>query len=230
MQSPREPISGLSDFKEGPATQPHEPMAPATGETAALAFYPLCERTSVAAASCRKLRTIPSPPLCASNVQSSKSPMSRDPRNTLPSATSLPSKIQHSTSNISSLHPCSDDPSPTSRGVRKVSRPRHCLLFGTGRPRRAVSAFYPVFVHQLAVLTSPRSVHEIWLRGFPEPLARQDHSPSLPSPGWFASTGQAACTLRAGSMEYPYGRAFPSRVGFRWWFLHFHVLVFPQGT
>ena len=23
---------------------------------------------------------------------------------------------------------------------------------------------------------------------------------------------------------------YPSRVGFRWWFLHFHVLVFPQGT
>ena len=63
------------------------------------------------------------------------------------------STIQHSTSNISSLHPCSDDPSPTSRGVRKVSRPRHCLLFETGRPRRAVSAFYPVFVHQLATFS-----------------------------------------------------------------------------
>ena len=51
-------------------------------------------------------------------------------------------------------------------------------------PRRAMSAFYSVLVHQLAVLTPLCSVHEVSLRSFPGPLARPGHSPSLPSPGW----------------------------------------------
>ena len=49
--------------------------------------------------------------------------------------------------------------------------------------RRAVSAFYAVFVHRLAGLIPPRSVHEVWLRSFTEPLSRPRHSPSLPSHG-----------------------------------------------
>jgi len=60
-----------------------------------------------------------------------------------------------------------------------------------------MSAFYSVLVHQLAALTPLGYVHGAWLRGFLEPLTRPRHSPSLPFPGRFASTGHADCTLRA---------------------------------